>query len=133
MRKRFGAAALILCVSSSAIAEPMRIELGWTNLPDCSRVVNSGSNLFGLPDTVQTAEQRFSAYVEFDDVPTDASFRQDVEQCARRAAGAATIAAILSDATAALPAFEAELSECSAEKAEGYGEFTLGTEDHCMW
>ena len=135
MRELFRVATVLLLLWSSPVtAEPFRIQLGWGNLPDCTRMVASGRSLFGsgFQDTLQRGEQRVFAYLEGNAINAS-QVMNHLQQCAARAVAVATIAAVLGSPAAATPGFAATFIPCAQERIEGSVNISLRTETQCLW
>ena len=127
--------AFSLLLSEPVFAETQRVELGWGNITPCSRVVSSGSSLFGdwFPDTLETAEQRVYAYAVVD-TPTLSSVQNDIQQCAVQGAAAAGLTSIIASPAGAMPAFQGTFESCMHDRAATYFSLSLEvSEGHCMW
>ena len=118
--------------SSRAFCENHTIELGWADYADCSRVVSSGKNIFGLPDTVQTAKQRVYAYAIINAKNAN-DIRDDLKECAIEAAAGATLSSIFASPGAATPTFNAYFSDCMSRKSKDFISIKLDVRGVCMW
>lgn len=120
-------------VSPTAFADPYKIELGWGNLPDCTRAACSGKSLFGIcPDTIETGEQRLIAYV-YGDAPHVASIQNHLKNCGSQGVAAATLASILASPSAAMPAFSGAFIPCVQQIINTNLTFNLTVESQCLW
>ena len=125
--------AVSLFATPMAFAEPYKIELGWGNLPDCTRATCSGKSLFGIcPDTIQTGEQRLFAYV-FGDAPDAGTLQNQLKHCGNQGLAAATLAAVLASPAAAMPAFSGAFIPCVQQTMNTNLTFNLTTESQCLW
>jgi hypothetical protein len=108
---------------------------GWMNLTPCSRVVWRNNGIGGLPSpTVQTAPQELHGYLDLN-IPDEQAIVQVAQDCAKRGAEAAGIAAVLTNWSGAWPAFQAEWNSCiaSAPKKIAENSFNLRTDNSCKW
>src|SRR5262252_10924394 len=104
---------------SPAFAESQEIELGWTNLPECSRFVSSGQSILGnlIPDTYEHTPQRATAYVHVE-APSISRILDRMKYCAINVAlPAAGLSLILTSPAAAQPTFFSAFNSCMAQEA----------------
>jgi hypothetical protein len=114
--------------AASAEAESEKIELGWANLPECTRLVSSGESFLNIPDTYEHTPQRLTAYLNFE-APNVNSVLADAQNCAAIAAAAAGLSAVIANPAAVQPSFFASFSACMSGKA--WSSLSLSTETRC--
>lgn len=120
----------IICIfmcGNSCLADTTKVELGWTNLPECSKASCSGTGLF-CPDTVESTPQRIIAYLNLD-APSVNQIIDEAKRCAGIAAAAAGLSSILTSPATAQPAFYASFSTCMANY--NWSSLSLSTETKC--
>lgn len=113
------------------------VELGWMNLPPCTKVDWVDSSIPGVKVPVlRTAAQELHAYAE---IETD-KFRDDaltaLKDCALAAVGAAGgIGAITANPGAALGAFKLAFLACFSAKAADIAVMSVNihTDTRCNW
>jgi len=118
-----------------------QIELGWTTLPQCTRVRMkmvdgpSGSKL-EIPDGIETAEQRLYAYLDVD----SPNWTNEAQDAARNCAVAAIAAAggiglVTANAGAAASAFGQAFLACFTAKVAdvAISSIKIETSARCMW
>jgi hypothetical protein len=114
-----GSASIAAFFLSPAFAESQDIELGWTNLPECSRLVSSGQSILGnlIPDTYEHTPQRATAYVHVE-APSISHIWSRMNYCAINVAlPSAGLALVLSRPAAAQPAFFSAFNACMTQEA----------------
>lgn len=90
--------------------------LGWGNLPDCSRLVSSDSDLFGdiIPDTYESTEQRVYVILGYNNLSQLQSYEEAIiKNCAITSAAVTGIACLAANFACA-PAFWSSFSSCVA-------------------
>lgn len=113
------------------------VELGWMNIPPCSKVVWVNSDIPGVKVPVlKTADQRLIAYGFIDSQNMRDEAVQAVKDCALAGVGAAGgIGAITANPGAAAAAFNTAFITCFAAK---FGDIAINNVDietraECMW
>ncbi|WP_185752784.1 hypothetical protein [Pseudomonas fluorescens] len=131
--RMYASVVMLIALSDMAVANTTQVELGWGNITPCSRITSSGSSILGIPDTLETADQRVYVYATVD-APTVAGIQNDIQQCAVQGAAAATISAIIASPAGAMPAFQAQFESCLSSRAQSYLSLQLNvSEGQCMW
>lgn len=123
--------AIAIFISTPALADSLEIELGWGNLPECTRMVASGGSIFGggFRDTLEKTPQRVTAYLHVE-APSVDSVRSAINHCAFNVAlPRATLAAILGDPSLAQPVFFESFNSCMAGLA--WSSLSLYTKTQC--
>lgn len=113
------------------------VELGWMNLPPCTKVEWTPTGIPGVSTpTLKSAEQRLTAYAAIDSDNMREEALEAVKECALAALGAAGgIGAVTSNPAAAAAAFKAAFIACFSAK---FGDIAIsGVELHtnttCLW
>lgn len=103
---------------TTAYAEPQEVWHGWMSLTPCSRVEWHNNGLFGTPSpTVRTAPQELHGYITID-LPNEQSIIDMVKSCTAKGVAAAGLTAILTNWSAAHPAFNAAFQQCLQDAPE---------------
>lgn len=112
------------------------IQLGWTNLPPCTRLEWPNVGPLGTPSpTWRSAEQRLFAYATVDQNLLNQA-KNETLYCAAVAAAAAGIGALISGGAGATGAFDTAFKACLLDKGVPQTlsrAVTLSTDAKCMW
>jgi hypothetical protein len=112
MNKIIVSIIIALASITTSYAEPQEVWHGWMKLTPCSRVEWHNNGLFGTPSpTVRTAPQELHGYITID-LPNEQSIIDMVKSCAEKGVAAAGLAAILTNWSAAHPAFNTTFQQC---------------------
>jgi hypothetical protein len=122
----------LVFISPAAKAESQQIELGWANLPECTRLTNSGESILGdiVPDTLETAPQRITAYLNLE-APDINSVIANARYCAWTAAAATGLSWIIASPAAAQLTFFASFSACMS--SQEWSSLSLSVDTECEW
>lgn len=115
-----------------AHAETRDINLGWMNLPECSRATCSGRGLF-CPDTIEYAPQELSGFLHIE-APNTNQVLGAINHCTFDVAlPTATLAAILANPASAEPTFRGAFATCMANQKAIWSSMYLYTATACKW
>lgn len=109
---------LLALVSLSAFAGRVQVWTGWMNEDNCRTVEWKNDGPLGLPSPhYHETPQELHVYVNAD-IPDDQTVINVAMSCGQTAAAAAGVTALLTNPSAAWPAFEAAFAACSAEQGK---------------
>ena len=92
------------------------VEIGWLDVPPCSRVLWRNDGPFGLPSpTLQWGRQKMTVFASYARASLAAA-KSDITDCLVEAGKVATWAAIVTSPAAALPSFVAAFDAALAQK-----------------
>ena len=115
----------------------LSVELGWMNLPPCTKVDWVKTSIPGISQPViRTAEQRLTAFADIETTDIADAVKQVIKDCALASVAAAGgIGAITANPAAAVEGFKTAFLGCFTAKLPGVaiGSVDIHTNTSCSW